>query len=177
MTKPMTDSSIRCRLLAVHAENPDLTDNGVGTSARQLRRLYGNRSDSLEKTQAQYDQFRAGLVSDRNLVLAEQVHDWLLANVGKNKAARPGGPSSYWVKHVVENAIEVYVSNGTLILAAVAAGYPTWYDRMHSGPNVALGMSMRDLHRVAAVNVANGRPPRVRETKRRRGTDRPVSTR
>jgi len=46
------------------------------------------------------------------------------------------------MKHVVEDAVGDYVSNGELIAAALMAGYPMGHPH---GPNVAFGMSKRDV--------------------------------
>lgn len=52
------------------------------------------------------------------------------------------------MKHVVENAIGRYVSNGELIAAALIAGYPHRYT---DGLNAQFGMSTRDVRRMRSM--------------------------
>jgi hypothetical protein len=90
---------------------------------------------------------RQALEAGREELRRQQVHivrvrDWLLANITPIKTPTVG---SYHMKHVVEDAFGSYVANGELIAAALMAGYPVG---RRYGPNVALGMSKRDVDRV-----------------------------
>ena len=78
----------------------------------------------------------------RHEPLIIEVRDWLLENVQPTKRPTQG---SYGLKHLVEEAIGEYVSNGELIAAALMAGYPMRY---RSGPNATFAMSRRDLNRL-----------------------------
>ncbi|WP_197519574.1 hypothetical protein [Pseudonocardia sp. HH130630-07] len=102
--------------------------------------------DARNKTAAEYDaelhRMREELRRGRAEV--EAVHDWLLTNLAPIKTPTQ---SSYALKHVVEQAIGRYVSNGQLIAAALMAGYPT---SRPAGPNVLVAVSRRDLDRVRA---------------------------
>ena len=61
-------------------------------------------------------------------------------------------PGSYGLKHDAERwgrsqGMAPYVSNGALIAAAVALGYPIRHGRRGS-PNVSVGVSLRDLQKL-----------------------------
>lgn len=51
---------------------------------------------------------------------------------------------SYGVKHLIEQATDVYMLNGVFIASAFIVGYPFRYDQ----PNVKFGMSQRDLNKL-----------------------------
>ncbi|HEY9793466.1 MAG TPA: hypothetical protein V6D22_23910 [Candidatus Obscuribacterales bacterium] len=58
----------------------------------------------------------------QSLALCQRVVAWLTANVAKTDAI-DNSQSSYGLKHVAENEIGEYVSNGVFIAAAIFAGY------------------------------------------------------
>ena len=53
--------------------------------------------------------------------------------------------SSFWVKHVVENWAGTPISNGALIVAAHAAGFPLSRDPDATHANVNIGLSSNDV--------------------------------
>jgi hypothetical protein len=70
------------------------------------------------------------------------VHDWLVVNIAPIRTPNTG---SYGLKHVAEDLLGEYISNGELITAALMAGYPMRHDR---GPNADFAMSSRDVNRL-----------------------------
>jgi hypothetical protein len=114
-------------------QHPRLVPNGIGVF------------DAHRKTRAQREaelaEGRAELMAREGFVL--EVAAWLVQNVTAIQTPTIG---SYRMKHVVENAIGKYVTNGELIAAALLAGYAFKYD---DGPNVLFGMSKRDVDRIS----------------------------
>mgnify|MGYP003639955324 CR=1 FL=1 len=70
--------------------------------------------------------------------------DFLNDNIGHTKTVRTNGSSSYGLKHLVEDEIGHYISNGMFIAAALACGYKMQY-KSNYGPNSFFGMSLKDL--------------------------------
>ena len=56
--------------------------------------------------------------------------------------------NSYGLKHAAERWGKTYIANGELIVAAVFLGFP--YHWSGDGPNVLIGVSERDLKRLAS---------------------------
>ncbi|MFJ9703434.1 hypothetical protein [Streptomyces fradiae] len=48
------------------------------------------------------------------------------------------------MKHLIEDATDLYMTNGVFIAAALIVGYPFRYAK----PNVLFGMSRRDLNKL-----------------------------
>jgi hypothetical protein len=122
----------------VEAE-PRLSSNGMGLSQ-------GNAA-TLDERRAQFDDHRRSLRNSAPMVV--RVYLWLDANIGKIKTPSRG---SYGMKHVVENSLGEYVSNGELIAAALMAGYSM---RDGGGLNPRFGMRKRDVD--AAIQAAASR--------------------
>ncbi|MFI5736072.1 hypothetical protein ACIA49_38520 [Kribbella sp. NPDC051587] len=96
---------------------------------------------------------RAALASDRTQLAGhdssvQEIAGWLRDNVPpiKTPTAR-----SYDMKHIVENMIGRYVSNGELIAAALSAGYTY---RHIDGPNATLGMATRAVDELRKASRA-----------------------
>jgi len=114
---------------AVGGETP-IRDYPVNGSTRRLCSSKSSRTPGHER-----DRARLGRSEEQ----VTRVRDWLIANVAPIKTPQI---DSYGMKHVVEDAVGDYVSNGELIAAALMAGYPMGHPH---GPNVAFGMSKRDV--------------------------------
>tara|TARA_R110002167_G_scaffold145982_1_gene337175 strand:+ start:111 stop:521 length:411 start_codon:yes stop_codon:yes gene_type:complete len=69
--------------------------------------------------------------------------DFLNENIGHTKTVNTEGSSSYGLKHVVEDMIHHYISNGMFIAAALGCGYKMKY-KSHYGPNAFFAMSQKD---------------------------------
>jgi hypothetical protein len=110
---------------------PHLSTNGFGLPQ------YGRKT--LAERQEEFRGYRDHL--ERAAVRVVEVHQWLRENI---RPIKTPGQGSYGMKHVVENALGQYVSNGELIAAALMAGYPM--GKIH-GPNTDFGMSKRDVDR------------------------------
>lgn len=113
----------------VMAQEPRLSDFGFG--------VFDERKLTVEQRREQLQHEREDLRRREELV--GRVGAWLLANIAPIKTPTTG---SYGMKHVVEEAIGEYITNGELIAAALMAGYPM--SRPY-GPNVDFGMSKRDV--------------------------------
>ncbi|PWR07357.1 hypothetical protein DKT69_34900 [Micromonospora sicca] len=81
----------------------------------------------------------------------QEVLGWLRANITPIKTPTTG---SYGMKHVVEDLLGRYVSNGELVAAALMAGYP-WKGPF--GPNATFGMRKKDVDRVQAARQEQAR--------------------
>ncbi|BCY11009.1 hypothetical protein [Actinoplanes sp. L3-i22] len=119
-------------LTEVMEQHPLLTYFGFGVSWR--------RGQTAEERRAELADGRTMLARYEDSV--REIADWLRDNVTPIKTPTVG---SYGMKHVVENTIGRYVSNGELIAAALIAGYP---HRHIDGPNADFGMSARDVDRL-----------------------------
>lgn len=127
-------------LAQVMEQHPQLSSFGIG--------IFDPRSKTPEQRQAELASERAELEEREAAVL--NVAAWLTANVAPIKTPTV---NSYRMKHVVEKAIGEYVTNGELIAAALVSGYTCNYT---DGPNPLLGMSERDVNRIAAASQAAG---------------------
>jgi hypothetical protein len=112
-------------------EHPTLNGNGFG---------YDYGRPSRDERRQQIERHRQNLISRAETV--RKVHDWLVVNIAPIKTPNTG---SYGLKHVAEDLLGEYISNGELITAALMAGYPMRYDR---GPNADFAMSSRDVGRL-----------------------------
>jgi hypothetical protein len=112
-------------------EHPQLTSFGVG--------VFDGRRKSAADRDVELANGRAALIEREAHVMT--IAAWLSANIQLINTPSAG---SYHVKHVVERAINGYVTNGELIAAALIAGYTFRYT---DGPNVDFGMSKRDIDR------------------------------
>src|SRR6185503_7135161 len=65
--------------------------------------------------------------------------EWLLKYAKKKQKARGERLNSYYLKHLVEDSIGEYVSNGAFIQAALELGYQ--YERI-DGPNAYLHLEL-----------------------------------
>ncbi|MBM9622227.1 hypothetical protein ACFQ60_15290 [Streptomyces zhihengii] len=81
---------------------------------------------------------RADLASD--LTSVQQAADWI-GELGWTSATSDDSPSSYHLKHVMEEATGRYVTNGALIAAALLVGVPVKLD----GLNPPIGVSPQSL--------------------------------
>ncbi|OLF04855.1 hypothetical protein [Actinophytocola xanthii] len=115
---------------------PHLSTNGFGLAPRMTGK------ETLAERQEQFRDHRDQLERAADRVI--EVHQWLRENI---RPIKTPGQGSYGMKHVVENALGQYVSNGELIAAALMAGYPM--GKVH-GPNTDFGMSKRDVDRARA---------------------------
>ena len=113
-------------------------------SSRSIRHSTATASDyyglSREERIQQIERHRQDLISRADTV--RQVHDWLVVNIAPIKTPNTG---SYELKHLAEDLLGEYVTNGELITAALMAGYPM---RRDHGPNADFAMSSRDVTRL-----------------------------
>jgi len=119
-------------LAEVMQQHPLLNSFGIG--------IYEPRRKTPEQRQAELADQREALVGQEAKVV--EVATWLRENVTPIKTPTVG---SYGMKHMVERAIDKYVTNGELIAAALIGGYPFRYT---AGPNMQFGMSARDVKRI-----------------------------
>ena len=116
---------------------PTLSMNGFGFAEHLGREM------TLAERQEEFRGHRDEL--ERSAADVVEVYQWLRENIRPIKTPAQG---SYGMKHVIENAIGRYVSNGELIVAALMVGYPM--GSVH-GPNADFGMSKRDVDRARAA--------------------------
>lgn len=119
-------------LAEVMEQHPELSHYGIGVFYQPGRTPDQRRAEVAEQ--------RRTLVAHEGEVM--RIAAWLRENVTPIKTTTIG---SYDMKHIVENAIGTYVSNGELTAAALVANYPHRYT---DSPNLRLGMSKRDVHRL-----------------------------
>lgn len=119
-------------LAEVMEQHPLLSYFGFG--------VFWRRGQTPEQRRAELSAERTKLTQHEASV--REIATWLRDNVRPIKTPTVG---SYSMKHVVEEAIGRYVSNGELITAALVAGYP---HRHIDGPNADFGMSARDVERL-----------------------------
>ncbi|MGI8313355.1 hypothetical protein [Saccharopolyspora hattusasensis] len=125
---------LKAAFAAVLEAQPRLTYFGFG--------VFQKRGQSAEERAQAFAQRRAELTASLPNVV--RVYLWLRQHVAPIKTPAQG---SYGLKHVAENVLGDYVSNGELIAAAIMAGYPM--SQPH-GPNVNFAMSKRDVDRQRA---------------------------
>lgn len=118
-------------LAEVMQQHPLLTYFGVG--------VFDHDRKTPEQRQGEVVTGREELAAHEEGVF--EVADWLSGNVTPIKTP---GTGSYNLKHVVEQQLGRYVSNGEAIAAALMVGYPHRYDQ----PNVLFAMSREDLKRL-----------------------------
>ncbi|WP_218023377.1 hypothetical protein [Nocardia altamirensis] len=138
--RPSVEHAPMLGLAEVMQLHPHLTYFGVGA--------YRRSGQTPAQWNAEVAEGRTQLVSHEPSVVA--LATWLRENVMPIKTPKVG---SYGMKHLVENALGTYVSNGELIAAALIASYP---HRYITGPNLLLGMSARDIKRIRATRQATG---------------------
>jgi len=89
---------------------------------------------SLER----HNEHRAALAARTQSVL--EIREWL-AKSGTEKTVRPSSwANSYHLKHVVEDQMGRYISNGELIAAAILEG---WQYKENGTPNVIFAIKRR----------------------------------
>lgn len=136
------------QLAWVMDREPDLTRFGFGV-------FYRPRRTSQER-QNELDAGRADLRAHADLV--QQLSGWLHEHVAPRKTINRSF-DSYNLKHIAEQDLGKYVTNGEIIAAAILAGYP--YLRLpHGSPNASFGMSQ---HSMWALRPADRPPRRVPE--------------
>ncbi|MFI6415291.1 hypothetical protein [Streptomyces sp. NPDC050585] len=113
------------------------TARAVAADVRRVADLLPG--DHAARRPAEIAAARERLRQEENLVL--ETAQWLCDNVMPIKTR---SASSYAVKHLIEDATGIYMTNGVFIAAALIVGYPFRYDE----PNVLFGMSRRDLSRL-----------------------------
>ncbi|MDT8912247.1 hypothetical protein [Amycolatopsis sp. PS_44_ISF1] len=121
-------------------EQPHLTYFGFGTRWK--------RGQTAEEYEQSFRKQRTRLASSLPNVV--RVHLWLRQNIQPIKTPRHG---SYGLKHIAEEVLDGYVSNGELIAAALMAGYPMC--KPH-GLNVDFAMSKRTSTANVLARGANG---------------------
>uniref|UniRef100_UPI003F499960 hypothetical protein n=1 Tax=Amycolatopsis sp. CA-096443 TaxID=3239919 RepID=UPI003F499960 len=119
---------------AVLQAQPRLTYFGFG--------IFRKRGQTAEERAQAFSELRARLRASLPNVV--RVYLWLRQHVQPIKTP---GHGSYGLKHIAEEVLGDYVSNGELIAAAIMAGYPM--GKPH-GPNVDFAMSKRDVDRQRA---------------------------
>lgn len=118
-------------------QHPLLGSFGIG--------LYEPRSRTPEQRRLELAADREA-PADREATVLETAA-WLRENITPIKTPTIG---SYRMKHVVEGATGIYITNGELIAAALIAGYTFRYTE----PNVLFGMSTRDVKRIDSAGRA-----------------------
>ncbi len=118
-------------LAEVMGEHPLLTYFGIGD--------FNAYQNTPEERRAEVAAQREELAAHEHGVA--EVAAWLRQNIAPIKTP---GIGSYGLKHLIEKQIGRYVSNGEAIAAALVAGYAFRYET----PNVAFGMSRRDVNRL-----------------------------
>ncbi|RSN48287.1 hypothetical protein [Actinomadura sp. WAC 06369] len=129
-------------LAEVMQQHPQLNYFGIGVF-EPLRKTAEQRRTELAAG-------REELAGSEAVVM--ETAAWLRENITPIKTPTVG---SYGMKHVMEHATGVYVTNGEFIAAALIAGYTFKY----TVPNVLFGMSARDVKR---MNSAPRQPRRYR---------------
>ncbi len=118
----------RQRLAAIMAQEPDLTDFGLGISEGQ------DFEEEREKLRAR-------------LTDVAWTAWFLGSHIEHRKTINPER-SSYGLKHLIEPlSPKGYLSNGAFIAAALVAGFSC--KRIENTPNLAFGMSERSIKKVS----------------------------
>jgi hypothetical protein len=126
------------QLAMVMTIEPHLTQFGIGGGA--FSRSAAERRETLRMGRDNLRQAADGVA---------EVTGWLIGNITPIRTINRNA-HSYMGKHLVEDTIGRYVSNGEFIAAAIIAGYPYKKDR-DGGLNVIFGMSNRDLRAARAA--------------------------
>lgn len=117
--------------VAMHRE-PQLNVNGFGA---------GMYSRSAQERREQFAMWRSQLRGSAARV--DEIREWLVRHVDARQTVNANA-GSYHLKHLAEEDLGSYVSNGELIAAAIIAGYS--YRRKGNGsPNATFGMSARSI--------------------------------
>lgn len=124
-------------LAEVLEQHPLLTDYGIGIWESHKKTV----KERIEETKRGQDYLRSREDEIRQTMI------WLIQNVSRIKTINTRD-DSYSLKHVMERATEVYVTNGEFIAAALMAEYPYIY----SEPNVRFGMSTRDFQTISRAS-------------------------
>jgi len=132
MTARIDDAGLERAARQAFASDPRLTTHGYGTfEAPGVASGVGHARE------------RAELLTRLDRVV--RVARWLLTELRPTASA--GRHGSYMLKHVYEAATGEYVTNGELILAALATGHPVKPDGP-GHPNAGIGVRSRDVTRV-----------------------------
>ena len=119
----------------VKKEHPTLTTNGW---------IYYSKIDNKK--------IGTGDISKRPKEF-EAICNFLNENIKHTKTFSKNGSSSYGLKHVVEDIIHHYVSNGMFIAAALSCGYKMKY---YDGPNCYFAMSEKDWNKFYETRGQSG---------------------
>lgn len=117
---------------AVIAKVPQLNDFGIGLFG-------GGKGKTAEQREVEFKQNQEDLLN--NVEVFERVCEWL-ARKEKIKSKNPHH-TSYGLKHIAEQQIGTYVTNGVFIAAAIHCGFP--YYLIPDSPNVQFGISEKSL--------------------------------
>jgi hypothetical protein len=133
-TPVLTTHEATVQLAAVMERLPTLTSNGMG-----MARPWTSLAPSKDAGARAFAEERAYLLSCGETFGA--VCSWL-EPIPRNKTASPA-LSSYFLKHLAEDCLGVYILNGVFIAAAVHCGFR--YKEYPDSPNVGLGISRAPL--------------------------------
>jgi hypothetical protein len=133
MNKPGVTKTFQRKFERVLKAHPDLNFNGYG------RWQDVSVPDTVVKPQLEDSRIR--LVTGAHGV--EQGYKWLKKNIGKVKRVNLKA-NNYYLKHLADNEIPGYISNGQIIAAAIVADYGFAV----RGPCVIFAMSMRSINAV-----------------------------
>ena len=122
----------RADIAAVLEREPLLNSFGIGLFYDGVPRTILERATEIRKAREEL------LASEEECTLA---CEWLTARQKVKMINR--SHSSYGYKHMVENAVGRYISNGAFIAAAIHCGFP--YRTFHDSPNVLFGISEKSL--------------------------------
>lgn len=139
MTTPITQADLD----AVLAAHPLLSSDGYG----DIHTLCPCRTP--QKRDEHMARERADL---RGALRQVQAAAQWLRPIARNAHATATSPSSYGLKHVMENQTGVYVTNGEFIAAALILGIPIHRSRDRS-PNPGIGLNRSALRRQAQEPV------------------------
>jgi hypothetical protein len=136
------------QLAVVMTENPLLNAYGIGAS--QFTR-------SIPDRRAELAEWRSELRSSADRV--EMIREWLVTNIAYRQTVNPDA-GSYHLKHLAEEDLQSYVTNGELIAAAIIAGY-AYRSNSENAPNVDFAMSARSITAVRARVRPKATPARL----------------
>jgi hypothetical protein len=125
----MTDTPLKS-LSEIMKEYPYLNMYGLNMFRLSL--------GTIEQQRAEFIRDRQELATREDFILT--ITDWLIQNITKIKTPTV---NSYYMKHVVENAMDNYTANGELIAAALIGGYPI--RQIDESPNAIIGFSLKDV--------------------------------
>ncbi len=125
----MTREDISALLLMI----PELNYFGIGLPQ-------SGRGQSKVQQEAQHRQRQDEICNSE--AICNKVCEWL--STKKRIATINNHHSSYGLKHMVEQDLGEYVSNGVFIAAAIHCGFP--YKIVTDSPNVYFGISEKSLN-------------------------------